>query len=127
MFRKGQNGVSTNGVAANLMFSDRGTFGVLPLTYFCLPKIARAYLFLQPVDGIYFSSGPISAEPRSRIIIIIIIMIIIRRRKKIIIIIISIILIIIMIVTPFVCNPKIQRITNTWHSPKRPPFCEKLC
>ena len=28
------------------MFFDRGTFWVLPLTYFCLPKSARAYLFV---------------------------------------------------------------------------------
>ena len=27
------------------MFFDRGTFWVLPLAYFCLPKSARAYLF----------------------------------------------------------------------------------
>ncbi len=43
--RKGTNGVSTNGVTANFMFFDRGTFWVLPLTYFYLPKSARAYLF----------------------------------------------------------------------------------
>ena len=43
--RKVTSGVSTNGVTANLMFFDRGTFGVLPLTYFYLPKSARAYLF----------------------------------------------------------------------------------
>ena len=44
--RKGTNGVSINGVTANFVFSfDRGTFWVLPLTYFCLPQSARAYLF----------------------------------------------------------------------------------
>ena len=32
--RKGTNGVSTNGVTANYMFFDRGTFWVLPLTFF---------------------------------------------------------------------------------------------
>ena len=32
MSRKGTNGVSTNGVTANFVFFDRGTFWVLPLT-----------------------------------------------------------------------------------------------
>ena len=32
--RKWTNGVSTNGVTASLLFFDRGTFWVLPLTYF---------------------------------------------------------------------------------------------
>ena len=41
--RKGTNGVSTNGVTANFFFFDRGTFWVLSLTYFYLPKSARAY------------------------------------------------------------------------------------
>ena len=44
--RKGTNGVSTNGVTAFLTtYFDRGTFWVLPLTYFYLPKSARVYLF----------------------------------------------------------------------------------
>ena len=43
--RKETNGVSTNGVTANFMFFDRGTFCVLLLTYFYLPKSARAYFF----------------------------------------------------------------------------------
>ena len=30
--RKGTNRVGANGVAANIMFFDRGTFGVLPFT-----------------------------------------------------------------------------------------------
>ena len=45
--RKGTDGVGTNGVSANLICFDRGTFWVLPLTYLCLPKSARAYLFPQ--------------------------------------------------------------------------------
>ena len=61
--RKGTNGVSTNGVTANLMFFDRGTFWVLPLTYFYIPKSARAYLFPQSVKIDYFCSGPISVDP----------------------------------------------------------------
>ena len=47
--RKGTNGVSTNGVTAIFMFFDRGTFWVLPLPYFYLPKSARAHLFPQSV------------------------------------------------------------------------------
>ena len=53
--RKGTNGLSTNGVTAIFMFFDRGTFWVLPLTYFCLPKSARAYLFPQSVKINYSS------------------------------------------------------------------------
>ena len=40
------------------VFCDRGTFWVLPLTYFYL----RTYLFSQ-VKVHYFCSGPISADP----------------------------------------------------------------
>ena len=61
--RKGTNGVSTNGVTANFMFFDRGTFWVLLLIYFHLPQSARAYLFPQSVKINYFSSGPISVGP----------------------------------------------------------------
>ena len=55
--------VSTNGVTANVMFFDRGTFGVLPLTYFYLPKSTKAYLFHQSVKMNYFCSGPIRVDP----------------------------------------------------------------
>ena len=47
--RKGTHGVSTNGVTAFFLFFGIGTFWVLPLTYFYLPKSASAYLFLQSV------------------------------------------------------------------------------
>ena len=57
--RKGTNGVSTNGVTANVIFFDRGTFLVLPLTYFYLPKSARAYLFPQFVKNITFAAAPL--------------------------------------------------------------------
>ena len=60
---KGTNGVSTNGVTASSMLFDTGTFWVLPLTYFHLPKSARAYRFLQSVETHYFCSGPISVDP----------------------------------------------------------------
>ena len=42
---------------------DRGTFGVLPLIYFYLPRRARAYLFPQSVRFHYFCSGSISVDP----------------------------------------------------------------
>ena len=61
--RKGTNGVSTNGVTANFMLFDRGTFWVLPLTDFYLPKSARAYLFPQSVKSHYFCRSPISVDP----------------------------------------------------------------
>ena len=60
---KGTNGVSTNGVTANFMLFDRGTFWVLPLIYFYIPKSAMAYLFPQSVKNPYFCSGPINADP----------------------------------------------------------------
>ena len=60
---KGTNGVSTNGVTANVVFFDRVTFRVLPLTYFYLPKSDRAYLFSQSVKIHYFCGSPISVDP----------------------------------------------------------------
>ena len=60
--RKGTNGVSANGVSEFCVF-DGGTFWVLPLTYFYLPKRARAYLFPESVKIGYFCSGPISVDP----------------------------------------------------------------
>ena len=59
--RKGTNGVGTNGVTANFMFSD-GAFWVL-LTCFYIPKSARVYLFPQSVKIHFFCSGPISVDP----------------------------------------------------------------
>ena len=57
---KGTNGVGTNGVTTNLLFLfDRGAFWALPLTYFYLPKSARAHLFPQPVKTHYLCGGPI--------------------------------------------------------------------
>ena len=41
-------------------FVDRGTFWVLPLVCFHLPKSARAYLFPQSVKHIFFCCGPVS-------------------------------------------------------------------
>ena len=61
--RRGTNGVGPHGVTANFMFFDRWTFWVLPLTYFYLPKSARAYLLPQPVKKHYFCRGPISVDP----------------------------------------------------------------
>ena len=63
-FRKGTNGVGTNGVTAFLLgFWHRDFFLVLPLTYFYLPKSARAYPFPQSVKTRCFCSGPISVDP----------------------------------------------------------------
>ena len=63
--RKGTILVSTTGVTANFMFMffESGTFWVFPLTYFYLPKSARAYLFPRSVKIHYFCSGPISVDP----------------------------------------------------------------
>ena len=71
--RKGRNGecpraqfrqVQMGSVTATISCSfDRGTFGVLPLTYFYFPKSAMAYLFLQSVKMHYFCSGPIGVDP----------------------------------------------------------------
>ena len=59
--RKGTNGVSTNEVTANPMFFDRGTFWVLPSTYF-YQKCQGVPSF--PICQIhYFCSGPISVDP----------------------------------------------------------------
>ena len=44
-------------------FFDRGTFWVLPLNYFYIPKHASAYLFPQSVKIHDFCSGPISVDP----------------------------------------------------------------
>ena len=46
-----------------VMFFDRGTFGVLPLTYFYIPKSARAYLFPQSVKIRYFAAAPSVSAP----------------------------------------------------------------
>ena len=45
--RKGTNGVSTSGVTAISRFCDRGTFGVIPVTFFYIPQGARGCLFPQ--------------------------------------------------------------------------------
>ena len=63
--RKGTNGVSTNGVPANFQFFDGGTSWVLPLTYFYIPRSARAYLSPQSVEIRYFCGGPVSVDPIS--------------------------------------------------------------
>ena len=63
VIRKGTNGVSTNGFPADFKLFGRGTFWVLPLTLFHLPKSATAYLFLQSIKIHGFCSGPISVDP----------------------------------------------------------------
>ena len=60
---EGTNGVSTGGVTASFDVFDGGTFWVLALTYFCLPKSARVYLFPQSDTINYFCSGLINVDP----------------------------------------------------------------
>ena len=60
--RKGTNGVSTDGVTANFMSFDRGTFCVLPLTYFYLPKSARRTFFPNLSNSLLLLR-PISVDP----------------------------------------------------------------
>ena len=59
---KGQMGSALMG-SLHFLFFDRGTFWVLPLSYFYLPKSARAYRFPQSVKINHFCSGPISVDP----------------------------------------------------------------
>ena len=47
VFRTGTRGVSTNGVTANFIFVDRGTFWVILLTYFPFSPICQNSLHLQ--------------------------------------------------------------------------------
>ena len=61
--RRGANGLSANGFAANVISFDGCAFWVLLLSYSCLSKSARAYLFPQSVKHDYFCSGPIIADP----------------------------------------------------------------
>ena len=52
----GTNGVSTNGFTADFMCFGKGTFWVLPLTYFYLPKSARAHLFPPNLSNLITSA-----------------------------------------------------------------------
>ena len=61
--QRGTDVVGTNRVTASFSFFARGTFWVLPLTYFYLPKSARAYLFPQSVKIHYFCIGPMNIDP----------------------------------------------------------------
>ena len=60
-FGKGQLG-SALMASLHIMSFDRETFWVLQLTYFCLSKSARAYLFPQSVKIHDFCSGHISVD-----------------------------------------------------------------
>ena len=62
LFGKGQMGSALMGSLKN-MFFDRGTSWVLPLTYFYLPKSARAYLFPQSVEFSTFAVAPLVLSP----------------------------------------------------------------
>ena len=61
---EGQMGVGTNWVAANFMLLTEGFFCVLPLTYFYLPKSARACLFPPKLSKIAtFAAAPLLLTP----------------------------------------------------------------
>ena len=63
-FGRGTNGVSTNGVTANVSLFARGTFWVLPLTYLSHPESARAYISPRSVKSHYlFATGPVIVDP----------------------------------------------------------------
>ena len=62
---RGRNGVSTDGVTANFTLFDRGTFWVLPLTYFYISQSARAYLFPNLSKIITFGVDPICPQPNT--------------------------------------------------------------
>ena len=55
--RKGTNGVSTNGVTANIIFFETGTFWVLPLSYFYLQKKCRGVPFCPNPSKIITSAA----------------------------------------------------------------------
>ena len=57
-FRRETSGVSTNG-SLYLSYLLTGTFWVLPLTYFYIPKGARAYLFPQSVKTHTSAAAPL--------------------------------------------------------------------
>ena len=60
---KGQMGSALMGALQTSCF-DRGTFWVLPLTHFCLPNSARAYLLPQSVKIRYtFAAAPLVLTP----------------------------------------------------------------
>ena len=51
--RRGTNGVGTDGVTAKFMLFDRGTFRVLPTTYFYIPKVPGC-IFFPTICQIWF-------------------------------------------------------------------------
>ena len=62
--RKGTKGVSTNGVAANVMLFERGAFWVLKLINLLLAsQWCQGVLRPQSVKNHYFCSGPTSVDP----------------------------------------------------------------
>ena len=64
VFERGQMGSAPRGSLQFSCFFGGGTFWVLPLAYFYLPKSARAYLLPQSVEvRYYFCSGPASVDP----------------------------------------------------------------
>ena len=62
-FRKGTNGVSTNGVTATVVFLDRDSCWYSHLI--CFPQNARTYLFSNPAKLITFAAAPLVLTPFS--------------------------------------------------------------
>ena len=60
---KGQIGSALMGSLQICCFFDRGTFWVLPLTYFYLPQSSRAYLFSNLSKFITFAAAPLVLTP----------------------------------------------------------------
>ena len=61
---EGQIGLSTDGVTTDIMLFDGGTFWVLPLTYFYLPKSARGYLLSPNLSRLFtFTAAPLVSTP----------------------------------------------------------------
>ena len=61
--RKGTNGVSTNGVTANSVFLDRGTFWVLPLTTLVFAKVPGRTFSPNLSKLITFAAAPLVLTP----------------------------------------------------------------
>ena len=60
---KQQMGSALMGLLHFCVFFDRGTFQLLSLTYFYLPKSARAYLFPRSVKFITSAAAPVVLTP----------------------------------------------------------------
>ena len=62
-FGEGQTGSALMGSLQTSCFFDRGTFGVLPLTYLCFPKSAQGTFFPNMSKLITFAAAPLVLTP----------------------------------------------------------------